>query len=148
MRLILASSSPRRREILKLLGIPFDIINPRLEETPDSKRSVPEEVSYWALRKSQAVASQQAEATVIGSDTLIDFDGKTIGKPHSPEEALEILQRLSGQTHRVVTAITVLLPKQPARTGIENIRIQMKKLSDEVLIQYVHSGESLDKAGD
>lgn len=145
--MILASTSPRRKDILGLLGLPFEIINPHLEEKPDPGRSAMEEASFWALCKAEAVSSRHPEAIVIGSDTLIDFRGEKLGKPRCRDEALKILRRLSGHTHWVVTAITMVSPKQPARTEIEKIRIKMKKVSDQVLMRYVNTEEPLDKAG-
>ena len=95
MRLILASTSPRRKDILGLLGLPFDVINPDLEEVSDPHRSAIEEASFWALSKAKVVSSRNPNAIVIGSDTLIDFKGEKIGKPRSNDEALKILQKLS-----------------------------------------------------
>jgi len=147
MRLILASTSPRRKDILALLGMPFDIIPPDLEEVYDSSRSTSEEAGYWALRKAQVVFSQHPEAIVIGSDTLIEFNEEKIGKPLTSEEALNILRKLSGQEHFVVTAIGMVSPKGSERTAIEKVHIRMKKVCDEVLKQYAHTDEPLDKAG-
>ncbi|MBI2364498.1 MAG: Maf family protein, partial [Deltaproteobacteria bacterium] len=92
MRLILASSSPRRREILALLGLPFETIAPNFEETPSSHRPAEDEVLDFALGKAQSVAKNNPEAIVIGSDTMILIDGDKIGKPSGVENAREILR--------------------------------------------------------
>ncbi|HET9917572.1 MAG TPA: Maf family protein, partial [Candidatus Binatia bacterium] len=99
MRLILASTSPRRREILALLGLPFEVIAPDFTETVSSHLSIEDEVLDFAVGKARSVALHHPEAIVIGSDTMIFLDGAKIGKPESAADAKRILQLLSGKTH-------------------------------------------------
>ena len=110
MGLILASSSPRRREILALLGLPFETVNPKIEEIMDPSRTPQEEAVHWAVQKARAVASDRPGSVVIASDTLIDLDGGKIGKPAGSADAFRILRSLAGRTHRVVTAVACAGP--------------------------------------
>ena len=97
MRLILASSSPRRREILALLGLPFEVIPPGYDELVLSNRPVRDEVLEFALGKAESVARDNAESIVIGSDTMILMNAKKIGKPNAIADARRILSALSGK---------------------------------------------------
>ncbi len=160
MRLVLASSSPRRREILGLLGVPFEILVPDLAEMFDPRRPAPDEAAHWALQKARAVAmaiggpagtpvppGADTVALVIGSDTLIDLARQKIGKPTSPEDALRILKRLAGREHWVVTAVGAVFPDGREKSAIEVVRVKMRAASDDALARYVDTGDPLDKAG-
>jgi septum formation protein len=147
MRLILASSSPRRKEILSLLGVAFEIVPPGVDEYSDSRWTVSEEAAYWALQKARAVVLRHPAATVIGSDTLIDLDGMKVGKPHTPEEALRTLRRLAGRSHRVVTAICLVMPGGKKWCDTAEVLVRMRPVPDEVLVRYASTDEPLDKAG-
>lgn len=147
MRLILASSSPRRKEILSLLGLPFEVISPGVEETFRLDRSPSEEAVYWALEKARAVHRRYPDAIVIGSDTVIDLDGKSIGKPLDRDDAVRILSRLVGRTHTVVTAVAMVVPDGKEFVAVEKTKIRMRASSLEDLTEYVLTGEPLDKAG-
>ena len=147
MRLILASGSPRRKQILALLGIPFETIPSGLAENPDPGRTASEEALHLACAKARAVAAVNPDAVVIGCDTLIDLQGLKVGKPADPQEALTFLKKLSGQEHSVVTALAVVSPGGKTETFIETSRVRMKKSAPEVLENYAASPEPLDKAG-
>ncbi|HEX6826339.1 MAG TPA: Maf family protein, partial [Nitrospiraceae bacterium] len=105
MSLILASTSPRRRELLALLGIPFDITRPSFEERLMPNRTVIEQVQSFAQGKAQSVARQEPEAIVLGSDTVIELDHDMLGKPADLAEARAMLRRLAGRDHHVHTAV-------------------------------------------
>ncbi|HUC99194.1 MAG TPA: Maf family protein, partial [Candidatus Polarisedimenticolaceae bacterium] len=107
-RLILASTSPRRREILALLGLPFDVIQPDFEETLSSQRSIEEEVIEFAVGKAESVAGQNPEAIVIGSDTMISLADAKIGKPRNLSDARAMLCKLAGRIHYIYTSVAII----------------------------------------
>ena len=147
MRLILASSSPRRSEILARLGLPFEIVSPGLEELFRPDRSPREEAVYWALEKARAIHRRNSGAIVLGCDTVIDLDGQTIGKPSDSGDAVGILSQMSGREHWVVTAAAAVFPDGKERIAVEKTKVRMPPASRETLVQYVATGEPLDKAG-
>ncbi|NIO09034.1 MAG: septum formation protein Maf [Deltaproteobacteria bacterium] len=148
MRLILASTSPRRREILALLGLPFDVISPQFDESVLDHRPIHEEVLDFALGKAQSVAQSHPDSMVIGSDTMILIDGQKIGKPVNMSDAKKILRTLGGKTHKVVTSIAILdnLGGPGLRT-VEEVSVVMRDYSDKEVDDYLSRDESLDKAG-
>ena len=148
MRLILASTSPRRREILALLGLPFEVIAPQFEESILPHRPVEEEVLEFAVGKARSVANDNPESLVIGSDTMIFLDGQKIGKPESPENAKEILRALAGKTHHIFTGIAVLDDlRGPGLNRVEQVAVRMCDYSEAEIESYLACNESLDKAG-
>jgi nucleoside triphosphate pyrophosphatase len=147
MQLILASSSPRRREILSLLGLPFEVVSPGLHEFIRPNPFPSDEAVYWAIEKARAVSSLYPDALVIGSDTVIDLGGQAIGKPAGREDAVRILSRLVGRTHVVVTAVAVVTPDRKERVSIEATKVRMRPASMDTLQRYAATGEPLDKAG-
>lgn len=148
MRLILASTSPRRREILALLGLPFDVIQPDFEETLSSLRSIEEEVIEFAVGKAQSVARQNPQAIVIGSDTMISLDGAKIGKPRDLSDARATLVNLAGRTHFIYTSVAIIDGSGGSGLKvIEKVTVRMRDFSDAAAEDYLACGESLDKAG-
>lgn len=147
MRLILASSSPRRRAILELLGAPFDVIAPDVKEEMDPRRPAPDEAAHWAMQKARAVAADHPGAVVLGSDTLIDLDRIKLGKPRDPDEALAMLRRLAGRSHWVVTAVGMILPDGRERRALEVAKVTFHPVAEDALRRYVATGDPLDKAG-
>jgi nucleoside triphosphate pyrophosphatase len=147
MRLILASISPRRKEILSFLGLPFEVISPGIQEIFRPNRSPADEAVYWAVEKARAVSSLHPDAIVIGSDTVIDLEGRAIGKPAGREDAVRILNLLVGGTHIVVTAAAVVHPDGKERFAVEATKIRMRPASKDTLLRYAATGEALDKAG-
>lgn len=148
MGLILASTSPRRREILALLGLPFDVIQPDFEETLSSLRSIEEEVIEFAVGKAQSVARQNPQAIVIGSDTMISLDGAKIGKPRDLSDARAMLVELAGRTHFIYTSVAIIDGSGGSGLKvIEKVTVRMRDFSDAAVEDYLACGESLDKAG-
>jgi septum formation protein len=148
MRLILASTSPRRREILALLGLPFDVIPPDFEETLSSLRSIEEEVIEFALGKAQSVARQNPQAIVIGSDTMISLDEAKIGKPRDLSDARAMLCKLAGRTHYIYTSVAIIDGSGGAGLrALEKVTVLMRDFSDAEVEAYLACGESIDKAG-
>lgn len=146
--LILASSSPRRKEILAGLGISFHAVSPSYKEVSMPHRSAREEVLLFAEGKALSVANQFDCAIVIGSDTLIEYQGEKIGKPVGPDSAEKILHRLQGKSHQIWTAVFLIDTRDGARAaGVEKIEITMHPMTDYEIKTYVATGEPLDKAG-
>jgi len=148
MRLILASSSPRRREILALLGLPFETIAPDFDETLSPHYPTEAEVLEFALGKAQSVAKNNPEAIVIGSDTMILIGGEKIGKPNGAESARQILRALSGKNHRILTSVALLDGTGgPGLQIVEEVSVKMHAFTDAEIERYLSCNESLDKAG-
>jgi septum formation protein len=148
MRVILASTSPRRREILALLGLPFETIAPRFTEILSSQRSVAEEVLDFARGKAQSVASDNPESIVIGSDTMILLDGEKICKPDGIDRAKEILRALAGKTHFIFTSVVIVDGLGgPGLKVVEQVSVTMRGYSEAEIERYLACNESLDKAG-
>jgi len=148
MRLVLASTSPRRREILALLGLPFDVIHPDFEEVVSSHRSIEEEVLDFAIGKAQSVARHNPQAIVIGSDTMISIDGAKIGKPRDLSDARTMLGKLAGRTHYIYTSVAIA--DGSGGSGLKilaKVTVKMRDFSDAEIEDYLAYGESLDKAG-
>ena len=145
-RLILASGSPRRRDMLREVGLEFDVIPSPAEELHDESMALDQLCEENARLKALAVAQDYPEATVIGADTLVYVDQTPLGKPHSKEEAEATLMRLSGRTHQVCTGVCI------ARAGkvvsFHTItEVVFKKLSGETIKDYMSKVDVMDKAG-
>jgi septum formation protein len=147
MRLILASSSPRRREILALLGVPFEVVEPGFDERLSDDVSVEKEVLDFAIGKARAVARLNANSIVIGSDTMIGIDAEKIGKPTDRADAARILRLLSGKTHRICTSVAIIDGGGPSIGIVEQVAVVMRPYTELEIERYLTCNESLDKAG-
>lgn len=145
MQLILASASPRRKELLGLFHIPFTIRVADIDETMDNTKSPYDEVARVSRLKALAV-ERQADDIVIAADTIVVCSGKVLGKPGSEAEAVSMLQLLSGRDHQVMTGCTVLRGDR-AETFTEVTDLHFRSLSQKEIEAYVASGEPMDKAG-
>ena len=146
-RIILASGSPRRRELLGKLYDKFEVITSEVDESLDSDISPIEGVEILSVRKGRAVAEALAEdCVVISSDTLVEIDGEPLGKPTSREDAHRMLSLLSGNYHNVHTGIAVHHGGRVI-SGVASARVKFKPLSDEEIYEYIDGGEPMDKAG-
>ena len=145
MKLILASGSPRRRELLGLFGIPFEIRVADIDETMDLSKSPFEEVGRVSGRKALAVPRGDDEM-VIAADTIVVCEGKVLGKPRCEEEAKGMLRLLSGRDHQVMTGCTVLYGEK-METFVEVTDLHFRELSEKEIERYVASKEPMDKAG-
>jgi septum formation protein len=150
-KLILASTSPRRAEILRDAGIVFDICVPHIEEARLPHEAAGKMVARLAEAKARAAAESSGEknpAIIIGADTAVELDGEIFGKPRDAADAREMLSYLSGRTHYVVTGIYVLrLPDGAARSAVETTAVTFARLDQKEIDAYVASGEPFDKAG-
>ena len=145
MQLILASASPRRKELLGLFHIPFVIRVADIDETMDDTKSPFDEVARVSRLKALAV-ERQADDIVIAADTIVVCSGKVLGKPGSEAEAVSMLQLLSGRDHQVMTGCTVLHGDR-TETFTEVTDLHFRDLSRKEIEAYVASGEPMDKAG-
>lgn len=144
--LILASASPRRKELLELLQIPFEVIVSEVEEIVDEKLHPAEMVQSLAQQKALSVAKTNQTSFVIGSDTLVVYGGRMLGKPTNKSEAIEMLQMLSGNTHDVFTGVTIINGEQ-VHSFFEKTSVTFFLLSEKEIVDYVSTGEPMDKAG-
>jgi septum formation protein len=146
-RLILASSSPRRHELLESLGLSFDVAIPEVDE---ARRPDEEPYDYVERVARAKVASViVAGAVVIAADTTVVIEGKVLGKPAHPDEAEAMLRRLSGNVHEVLTGVAVawLNPDVVMLSAVESTLVKFLPMIDEEIADYVSTGEPMDKAG-
>ena len=148
MSIILASNSPRRRELLAQIGIrDFQILSPDVDEAVESGLSPARMVEALSLRKARAAAGRAgADDLIIAADTVVALDGRVLGKPRDQEEAFAMLSALSGREHRVYTGVTVLGGGRAA-TEHEETAVAFRALSPEEIRDYIATGEPMDKAG-
>jgi septum formation protein len=149
MKLILASSSPRRAEILRDAGIPFAVISSAVDETPYANEQPNDHVQRLANAKADLVAARAVgPAIVIAADTVVVLDGHILGKPHSNDEARQMLQLLSGRSHSVLTGVALVrLPDAERRQFVESTLVHFARLSPDEISRYLETQESHDKAG-
>jgi septum formation protein len=153
MRLILASASPRRRELLAACGIAFQVMPAAIDEHPQHDEAAAVYVQRLAMAKVRAVSEHVPDAIVLGADTIVSRDGLLLGKPQSEEDARRMLSYLSGQWHEVLTGVAVLAPVRPGgRSGqcaieVVSSRVWMRQFSSLTIDWYLATGEPVDKAG-
>ncbi len=146
MKLVLASASPRRRELLQEAGLTFEVIPSTVEQNVPEDISQEERVKALARLKAEDVFAAHPDATVIGSDTLVFFNGKALGKPGSEEEAKAMLRMLSGRVHTVSTGVCICSAERTICFA-ETTEVEFFELSEEEIEAYVASFEPMDKAG-
>ena len=144
-RLILASQSPRRRALLERMGLSFDTDAPDVDET--CSLSAREAVLSVSRRKASACAAAHPGCYILAADTLVSFEGSSLGKPANEKDAVRMLHMLSGRTHQVYTGVTVISPKGEMLSEVDRTDVTFAPLSDEEILSYVRSGEPMDKAG-
>lgn len=148
INIVLASTSSRRKEILALLGIPFKIVPPRFEEKSCEQKQARDEVVFFATEKARSVEDDFQNSIIIGSDTLIDCAGEKIGKPRDDRDAAQILRRLQGTRHTILTAIALIdTADKTTQTHVEEIQITMAAMSDAEITRYIATREPFGKAG-
>ncbi len=152
-KFILASNSPRRRELLSMLGIDFKIIVSDCDEDIDGVLSPGDTVKELAARKAKAVAERydgDGDCIILGADTVVAIDGRILGKPHSEDEAREMLETLSGREHSVFTGIALygrFNGKAMISSDTVETKVRFGKMSEAEIEYYIKSGEPMDKAG-
>jgi septum formation protein len=147
MKLILASGSPRRREILEGLGWSFEIRPSEIEEGAYEGEEPGDLVRRLARSKAEAVEEPGSGALVLAADTVVVIDGAILGKPEDRGEALAMLERLNGRTHRVYTGICLIAPDGARAVIAEQTQVTFRSMDRKALAAYVASGEGDDKAG-
>jgi len=146
--LILGSTSKYRRELLQRLRVPFDVVGPEVDETPQPDEAPRDLAMRLALAKAQAVATQHPNAVVIGSDQVADLNGEPLGKPGSHERAVLQLQKMRGQTVVFQTAVSVVCQASSfAQTELAQIKVRFRDLSDAEIDAYLRAEEPYDCAG-
>jgi septum formation protein len=149
MKLILASASARRAEILRDAGLSFVVLSSAVDETPFANESPNDLVERLALAKAELVAARAiGPAIIIGADTVISLGGHILGKPRSTDDARRMLEKLSGRTHSVVTGIALIrIPDAERRTFVESTLVHFAALTNVEILRYLATGEPHDKAG-
>ncbi|MGH9727347.1 MAG: Maf family protein [Candidatus Acidiferrales bacterium] len=152
-KLILASASPRRAEILRNAGFAFEVVAPHVDESRRANEADGDYVLRLAEEKARAAHRQLSDklardsSVIIGADTVVVIDNEILGKPSSPENAREMLRRLSGKSHEVYTGLAILTGNGAARTAVERTRVTFERLNEKEIENYIASGEPFDKAG-
>jgi len=149
MKIILASASPRRAEILRDAGISFSVLSSAVDETPYSGENPSELEQRLANAKADLVAARTVgPAIVVAADTIVVLDGNILGKPRSREDARHMLEQLSGRTHSVLTGVTLVrLPDAVRREFVETTLVHFARMSAEEISRYLLTDEPRDKAG-
>ena len=152
--LILASTSPRRKDLLSQIGLTFTIVPSDFEEDMSLPLSPDMLTMHLSKEKALAVAKDYPDAVIIGADTVVAIDGAVLGKAHTNEDAQRMLSMLSGKTHQVITGLTVIIPAGESPTGVQIIEsvasindVTFKPLAGEEIEWYIQTGEPLEKAG-
>lgn len=146
--IILASSSPRRKELLAGLGLEFTVIPSDVSEEIENNCSPEEMVKLLAQRKAEAVARQIDQGLVIGADTIVVLEGEVLGKPRDKVDAFSMLTRLQGREHEVYSGISIVDAKtNEYETGFQSTKVRMRSLNDLEVTQYIATDEPMDKAG-
>lgn len=145
-RVILASQSPRRRELLNLIGIAHEVMPADIDETVPAGESPRDHVERLAREKAAAISSRHPDAVVIAADTIVIYGDEILGKPGSVADAELTIARLAGRSHTVQTAIAVALGSR-IESAVEEVRVTFRALTAEEISAYVRTGEPMDKAG-
>ena len=146
--IILASQSPRRKQLLEAMGLTFQVVPSKFEEQLDSSRDPELVAKELALGKALDVANDYPDAYVIGSDTIVSVDGEQLGKPSSAEEAKKMLKKLAGKPHYVSSAISIVnVRKNLQITDVDTTTVFFGPYNEEAAKDYVATGDPMDKAG-
>jgi septum formation protein len=146
--LILASSSPRRKELLQTLGLTFSVITSDVDETTSPELTPAEVVEQLALRKARAVAEKISAGVVLGADTIVVLDGQILGKPEDEADAFRMLSALQGREHTVYSGVA-LIDAASGRFEVAHnaTQVRIRPMSEREIKAYIHTGEPMDKAG-
>jgi len=143
-RIVLASASPRRRELLALIGIQHEVLPANIDESYLAGETVREHPERLAREKASAIHAP--DAVTVGSDTIVVVDGDVLGKPRDRQHAAEMLRRLEGRSHTVMTGVAVRWRGQVV-SGLEEVGVTFRSLTDAEIARYIDTGEPMDKAG-
>lgn len=146
MNVILASASPRRKELLGYIVPRFEIIPADVDETLPEEITAEKSAEFLAVKKAEHISAQYPESIVIGSDTVVIVDGEILGKPADKADAYRMLKKLSGKTHTVVTGVCISQGEKK-KSFSETTRVEFYPLSEEEIHDYIATGDPMDKAG-
>lgn len=147
-KIILASTSPRRKEILEKTRLLFSIEGSDYEEDMSLPLTPHELVKFLSLEKAKSVAKNHADALIIAADTIVAFEGKVLGKPHTREAAKEMLLMLNGKRNSIITGVAIIdTTTSKIESFSDEVDIYLKQLTESEIDNYIKSGEPLDKAG-
>lgn len=148
MNLILASQSPRRKELLSILGIPFSVVPSTVDEIPVPHETAEHFAPRIAREKGMEVASRVSQSVVLSADTVVTVDGEILGKPANTEDAVRMLKRLSGRAHWVYTAVWIFnQKKRETLEGLDGTRVWFDPIDDAQILDYIGRENVFDKAG-
>lgn len=146
VRVVLASQSPRRRELLTLIGVTHSVAPADIDESVLPDEAPAAHAERLARTKASTIAERDCEAVVVGSDTIVVIDEQILGKPVDVAHATSMLRQLSGRTHTVVTAVAVARGDRVV-SGVEHVSVTFRELTDQMIADYIATGEPMDKAG-
>jgi septum formation protein len=146
VKVILASGSPRRRQLLELIGIPHEVRPSNIDETMRSREAPRRHAERLAREKASAIATREGDVITIAADTIVVVNRQVLGKPRDIEDARRMLSMLSGRQHTVITAVAVARGRK-LRSAIEEVKVKFRRLRDEEIDAYIATGEPMDKAG-
>jgi septum formation protein len=145
-KVVLASASPRRRDLLNLIGIVHEVRPANIDETMRPDEVPRRHAERLAREKASAIAMRDPDLITIGADTIVVVDGNVLGKPVDKEDAARMLAMLSGREHTVITAVAVSRGKK-LRSSVEEVQVTFRSLGKEEIDAYIATGEPMDKAG-
>ena len=145
-RVVLASASPRRRDLLHLIGIAHEVRPANIDETMRPREAPRRYAERLAREKASAIATRDPDLITIGADTVVVINRKVLGKPADASDAARMLRMLSGREHTVITAVAVSRGRK-LRSAIEEVRVKFRRLRDDEIDEYIAMGEPMDKAG-
>jgi septum formation protein len=143
---VLASASPRRRQLLNLIGIAHEVLPANIDETMRVRETPRRHAERLAREKASAIAKRDPDLITIGADTIVVVNRKVLGKPRDADDAARMLALLSGREHTVTTAVAVSRGKK-LRSAVEEVRVKFRRLRDGEIEAYIATGEPMDKAG-
>jgi len=146
MNIVLASQSPRRKELLEKCNVPFLCDPADIDETMNLSNNLADEIQNLAYRKAEEVLKRHPDDLIIGSDTIVVFHNQVLGKPKNTADAFYMLQQLQGNTHQVITGLC-FLSKKRKYTAVSISKVVFSAMSDEEINEYISTGECMDKAG-
>ena len=144
--MVLASSSPRRRQLLDLIGIAHEVRPANIDETMRPREAPRRHAERLAREKASAIAMRDPDLITIGADTIVVVNRKVLGKPKDPDDAARMLTLLSGREHMVITAVAVSRGRK-LRSAVEEVRVRFRRLREDEIDAYIATGEPMDKAG-
>ncbi len=145
-RVVLASASPRRRQLLNLIGIAHEVRPANIDETMRPRETPRRHAERLAREKASAIAKRDPDLITIGADTIVVVNRKVLGKPRDTDDAARMIALLSGREHVVTTAVAVSRGKK-LRSAVEEVRVKFRRLRDDEIEAYIATGEPMDKAG-